>query len=84
MATRLDKFGNAIAPKATSKPGPKLSPEFQRLFDAMKRAEDRRDRQTRNQRLGRDPVTGRAPMFESTPRKHVSPLGGVAVESKKR
>jgi hypothetical protein len=59
----------------------KLSPEFQRLSDAMTRAQARRDRTDRNVRLGRDPVTGRAEMFPSrlaSSRKHVSPLGGVA------
>jgi hypothetical protein len=39
----------------------------------------------KNKRLGRDPQTGRAEMFPSTlpsDRKHASPLGGVAAETK--
>jgi hypothetical protein len=62
-----------------------LKAGLQRLSAAMTRAQHQRDRQTRNERLGRDPVTGRAVMFESTlpgGRQWRSPLGGRAVETK--
>jgi hypothetical protein len=57
-------------------PDPKVQP----LLAAIRRAEARLDRQTRNQRRGYD-EDGRAPLFESllpNSRGSVSPLGGQA------
>jgi hypothetical protein len=56
-------------------------PSVRPLLDAMTRAQQRRDTTNRNVRLGRDPVTGRAPLFPSTlpgSRGFVSPLQGQA------
>jgi hypothetical protein len=60
------------------------SPVVRPLLEAIKRAEERRDRLTRNQRLGRD-AQGRAEMFPSLAkdsRQWRSPLGGIAGETK--
>jgi hypothetical protein len=59
-------------------------PSVRPLLAAIKRAEERRDRMTRNQQLGRD-AQGRAEMFPSSQpggRQWRSPLGGTAVETK--
>jgi hypothetical protein len=59
-------------------------PNVRPLLAAIKRAEERRDAMTRNQRLGRD-AQGLAPMFPSLEpgaRGATSPLDGRAVESK--
>jgi hypothetical protein len=56
------------------------------LLNAIRKAEARHATMNRNERLGRDRDTGQAPMFESTipgNRGAVSPLGGVATETKR-
>jgi hypothetical protein len=61
------------------------SPTVVPLLNALRKAEERRATMNRNERLGRDRVTGQSEMFPSTlpnDRKHVSPLGGVAAETK--